>query len=206
MPKEYRSGQLGNMAPLHGEFEIKQNSSSLPALTIMGATGGSTSADSILAIQRAGTAEFSSVGTTPVFRVEHDGVWGMRKVVVLSSANAVTMAASQSGAFCVIPDNTAAAAEITLPTAAAGLWYEFYQAGGAAGSGTYVVGAATGLFVVYGDVAADGVNIGGTATATPEGGSLRVICDGTKWYTVMQPAVSSVAMATNSYTLYGIVS
>lgn len=205
MPKEYRSGQLGNMAPLHGEFEIKQDSSSLPALTIMGATGGSTSAESILEIQRASISEFSSVGGVPVFRVEHDGVWGMRKVVVLASAGAVTMGASLSGAFCVIPDNTAAAAEITLPAAAAGLWYEFYQAGGAAGSGTYIVGAATGLFVVYGDVAADGVNIGGTATATPEGGSLRVICDGTKWYTVMQPALSSAAGATNTMTLYGII-
>jgi hypothetical protein len=126
-------------------------------------------------------------------------------VAVSTASTGLTVAASQSGGFFVIGDCTAAPLTITLPAVAAGLWYEFYQGGAVTASGTIVKAATTGTMVAFNDAAADSIQIGG-ATAVAIGGSLRVLSDGTKWYSIMQPGFTSAAPATATMTLFGIVS
>lgn len=205
MPQTMQSGQLGNMAPLNGEFEIRQGSTAADAITISMASGASTTAGSALVVQRQGsTVVGSSIGGFPIFRAEYDGVWGLRKVYNLSTASTgITLAASQSGGFCISGDCTAGAQTITLPAMAAGLNYEVMVGGAVAASGLTIAAATAGTIVTYGDAAANSIEIGET-TGTAIGGSVRFISDGTKWYSITQPSLTSAAAATNTMTLYTI--
>ena len=186
-----QSGQPGNMFPRDGESEIRQGSTDADVLTIVMSSGLSTTAGAALNVRRY-EAEGTSGGVS-IFAVENDGVWGRRKVINVSTASSgFSPAASQSGAFCVIGDSTAKDMVITLPAAAAGLWYEFYQGGGVYSSCTKIKGTATGVLTYTKDAATVDTIFMGQATAAAIGFCMKVVSDGSKWYTIQHPAYSSV--------------
>lgn len=200
-----KSGQAGGAVPLQGESEIRQQSSAADALTITLASGVTSTAGGQGLVVRRFAPEGTSGAYVEPFAVEYDGVRGRRHVVAISTAaTGFSPAASQSGGMFIIGDCTAAPLTITLPAMDAGLWYEFYQGGAVAASGTLITAATAGTLVVFNDVAANSIQIGG-ATGVTIGGSVRVITDGTKWYSIMQPAFTSAAPATATMTLMGIL-
>jgi hypothetical protein len=105
----------------------------------------------------------------------------------------------------IVPGFTSGAL-LTLPAVGDGLNFEFYHVGGTASGVVTYAAAATGTIVCYGDAAADSITIGKATGAPAIGGSVRFVCDGTYWYTIMQPAFSSAAPTSATMTEYAIVS
>jgi hypothetical protein len=202
-----KSGQAGGAVPLLGESEIRQQSSAADALTITLASGVTSTAGGQGFVVRRWVAEGTSGGGVEPFAVEYDGVRGRRHIVALSSAStAITISASQSGALITVPGFTSGAT-ITLPAMEAGLSYEFYVAG-TVSSGIITISAATaGTLVVHNDAAANSIVFGksGSASGTIIGGSVRLVSDGTKWYSIMQPAFTSAAPTSLTMTELAIV-
>lgn len=197
-----QSGQSGNVAPVLGEFEIRQQSSATDLLTLSMAEGASTGAGKAMVVKR--WAEPGSSEGVAMFEVGYDGVYGRRKVTTLSSASTgVTLASSQSGMFVVVPGMTSGLT-VTLPAPEAGLWYELYVKANLTSGLITLKSASTGLVVAYGNAAADAIVIGKTV-GTEIGGSMRVHSDGTQWYSLFQPAVSSLAPTSATMTMMAIV-
>ena len=86
---------------------------------------------------------------------------------------------------------------------AAGIELEFYQVGAAGASGLTISAATAGTIVVKGDDAANSI-VFGESTARNIGTSIRFVTDGTKWYSIKQPNVTSAAMATATMSLFQI--
>lgn len=195
-------GFPGEAVPLHGNSEIRQNSSATDVVTLTMASGATTTAAGYgLAILKSSAGTISSAAGT-VFRVDYDGIQERRHIVTISTASTgYTPATSQSGAFFVIPGDWSSAMTITLPVMEAGLWYEFYVGGSTiVGSAATIAAATAGEIVTFNDVAADSVIMG--ATGTSVGGSIRFLSDGTKWYAIPQPAMTSAALATTNMTCF----
>jgi len=129
-----------------------------------------------------------------------------REVIALSSGStAITVSTGWSGKMIIVPGFTSGAL-LTLPAVGDGLNFEFYHVGGTASGVVTYAAAATGTIVCYGDAAADSITIGKATGAPSIGGSVRFVCDGTYWYTIMQPAFSSAAPTSATMTEYAIVS
>lgn len=132
---------------------------------------------------------------------------GAREIVALSTGStAFTLSTGDSGKMLIIGAYTSGVT-ITLPTMEDGLNYELY-CGGAPTSGVYTISAATaGDLVVYGDAAANSILFGkaGAASGTNIGGGLRLVTDGSKWYSIMLPAFTSAAPTSATMTTYAIV-
>ena len=116
--------------------------------------------------------------------------------VAISDATTYTVLADNSGLVHYVPDLTATCT-ISLPTPAAGLWYEFVYAGDAADAQNFVVTAGSDTYYFKGgftfldqdgDVIApidgDGNSNSKVTIATPEPGTrIRFECvNGTNWY------------------------
>lgn len=119
--------------------------------------------------------------------------------VAIADAATYTVKASNSGILHILPDLTADIT-ITLPTAAAGLEYEFWYGGAAADAQDWLIdtGADANYFIggvlhIDADansaadeavpVYADGNSNSKLTVLTPEvGTSVRLHCDGTNWY------------------------
>lgn len=200
-----KSGQAGESVSLQGESEIRQQSSAADALTITLASGVTSTAGGQGLVVRRFAPEGAS-GGTEAFVVEYDGVRGRRHIVAMSSASsAITLSASDSGGFIVVP-GFSSGATITLPAVAAGLSYELYMLGAPASGVVAVKAATTGTMVAFNDAAADTIVFGkaGGASGTTIGGSLRLHTDGTKWYSIMQPAFTSAAPTSATMTSFAI--
>lgn len=113
--------------------------------------------------------------------------------ISVADATTYTVLAEDSGRVHVLP-NLTADITITLPTAAAGLAYEFIYGGVAADAQDWVIDTASaaafylgGLLYVDDNPTADSVAGNGSSNAvvnvlTPEPGTrVRVDCDGTNW-------------------------
>ena len=132
---------------------------------------------------------------------------GYREIVALSTrSSACTLSTADSGKL-VLLGGWSSGLTLTLPAMEDGLNYELYCAGAPA-SGIYTISAATaGTLVVYGDAAANSITFGksGTASGTVTGGGLRLVTDGTLWYSIMEPAFTSAAPTSATMTEYAIV-
>lgn len=201
-------GFPGNALPVLGEAEIKQTSSGTDVVTLtLNSSITSTAGGRALVVGR-NKGNDTLDTTAELFTVQYDGVQARRHVVAISTASSnIVMAASQSGALCVIGDNTGTETVITLPTARTGLWYEFYQSGSGKASAATIQSATAGMMVCFNESSANSIDIGGS-TAGAVGGSLRVIAgtlnSSAKWFVVTQPNYTSAAPngATTVNTLY----
>lgn len=137
---------------------------------------------------------------------------GKCEIVALSTAStAVSISTADSGKLFILGEFATTSGggggpTITLPAVGDGLNYEFYVAGGLTSGAISFAAAATGTMVVYNDVAADSVNIGKATGASVIGGAVRFVSNGTKWYSIMEPAFTSAAPTTGTMTEFGFVS
>ena len=182
------SGFPGYNVPLDGNAERVQDSSAIDVMTLtLNSSVSSTTGGRALVTQKSTGGE--------LFAVHYDGVAARRHIIAAATGSSeYNVSASESGSLIVVGADASKEKRFILPTAEAGLWYEFYQAGAQCASLTKVVGAA-GLMVTCNDSGSSAVAIGG-ATNACIGASLRVICDGTQWLTIPQTGQSSVALST----------
>ena len=132
-------------------------------------------------------------------------------VVFLPDAAAISISANDSGKIHVCPDLTADTT-ISLPTAEAGLSYEFWYGGTAADAQDWSIstGSNSNFYVgglVHHDTDGELVNVVDSdndsnsllGVLTPIAGTkVHMVCDGTKWY-----VNGNVISATNTAVTFG---
>lgn len=124
---------------------------------------------------------------------------GHKGIVTLADATTATLTAKQSGKLIVVPD-LSASCTISLPAEAIGLEYDIVYGGAAADAQNFILdsGADANYFVgsvLHADLDAgsggdevaavfsDGNSNSKLTVTTPSAGtSVKIVCDGQKWY------------------------
>ena len=133
--------------------------------------------------------------------------------ILLPDSDAITISASNSGKIHICPDLTADTT-ITLPSAEAGLMYEFWYGGTAADAQDWLITTGSNTNFYVGGLVMNDTDDGGDDTAvvdsngssnsklgvlTPFAGTMvKMVCDGVKWYVNGQ-----VVSATNTSVTFG---
>ena len=133
--------------------------------------------------------------------------------ILLPDSDAIIISASNSGKIHICPDLTADTT-ITLPSAEAGLMYEFWYGGTAADAQDWLITTGSNTNFYVGGLVMNDTDDGGDDTAvvdsngssnsklgvlTPIAGTMvKMVCDGVKWYVNGQ-----VVSATDASVTFG---